>query len=486
MASSRRYSAPLLPGGKPQPEPDRIVANAADHSFVKQLAPSSNRCQTSAVFLLLAGWSCLVPLAAVIFAIVAQRTWVISLAIAIAIYNILFKWLMLVLARLSVTHPRLYPQLATPPTVAVIIPAWNEAAALPRTLATVLAQDDAPDAIIVSDDGSTDSTIDHLTALYHIEFEARMGRSQIYPSLQLLSKVHSGKGDSINQAVAISDADVVLILDADTRLYPGSIRALRRSFSRYPDLSAMSGTLIPACSDSRRGRWFQFYQRYEYARQHLARMAWSYLNATLIVPGACSAFRRELLIEIGGFSLDSWGEDYEIIYRLQRYLRLHKRRCRVMVQPDLCVETDAPETVSSFLRQRRRWAAGFLDTLLKYRQMVGDRRFGLLGCGYLLHNTLTISTPIDSLAWLVAGLILSFNTSQRLDNPFAIVIVSTVLSILTSILTISAYRRYFGRQEVSPLGAVFDLLLRPIFYLPATALSQLWGYISYLQRQKDW
>jgi cellulose synthase/poly-beta-1,6-N-acetylglucosamine synthase-like glycosyltransferase len=368
----------------------------------------------------------------------------------------------------------------------VIIPAWNEAAALPKTLATVLAQDDLPESIIISDDGSTDETIAILVALYDIEFQGNLGRSRVHPNLQLLAKAHSGKGDSINQAVNLSNADVVLILDADTRIYPGSIRALRYSFTCHPSLSAVSGTLIPSCSDSRRGRWFQFLQRYEYARQHLSRLAWSYLNSTLIIPGACSAFRRDLLLEIGGFCLDSWGEDYEIMYRLQRHLRLHQRPCRVMVQPDLCVETDAPETLYSLLRQRRRWAAGFLDTLLKYRQMVGDRRFGILGCGYLVHNTLTISTPIDSLGWLVAGFILSFNTAQTPDYPIEIAIIATALSVLTSSLAINAYRHYFSHYEVSPIGAIFDLLLRPVFYLPVTAISQLWGYISYLRRQKSW
>ena len=41
--------------------------------------------------------------------------------------------------------------------------------------------------------------------------------------------------------------------------------------------------------------------------------------------------------------------------------------------------TEAPGSVGAFLRQRRRWFGGFLQTQYWYRAMVGDRRHGWLG-----------------------------------------------------------------------------------------------------------
>ncbi len=43
-------------------------------------------------------------------------------------------------------------------TLAVIVAAHNEAAALPETLAALLDQTDPPDEILIADDGSTDAT----------------------------------------------------------------------------------------------------------------------------------------------------------------------------------------------------------------------------------------------------------------------------------------------------------------------------------------
>lgn len=438
------------------------------------------------VFLIALICACIFPVCIIVFAAKGEVAWVVILGIVIILYNSLQTLIILLLARLPSKRPRLYRNPGKIPKIAVIIPAWNEAAALPNTLATILAQDDAPDSIIIADDGSTDDTIPKLKNLYKLKFQETIGKSEIYPHLQVISKEHSGKGDSMNQALAYTNAEVVLFLDADTRLYPNSIRALRSCFTLYPSLSAVSGTILPSCSKTWRGRLFQFGQRYEYARQHIWRLAWSYLNSTLIIPGACSAFRRELLLEIGGFSNQSWVEDYEIMYRMQRYLRLKQRACRVKVEPKLLVETDAPETIMAFLRQRRRWAGGFLETLLTYRGMVGDRRFGILGCGYLINNTFTIVTPFYSLAWLVAGLILYYQKPPHWIYGFEMAIGAFILGIITSTLTIDSFRYYFGRYGVSPLLGIVDLLLSPLFYLPMMVISNLWGYTSCLRRQKTW
>jgi hypothetical protein len=133
------------------------------------------------------------------------------------------------------------------PTIAVIIPAWNEAASLGATLESVLAQIPQPERVIVCDDGSSDDTLVRLAEGYGLGGEGRLRRSRSHPNLGLLAKEHGGKGDSINQGVAVSSAEVVLILDADTELLPGALAALEHRFALEPGLDAVSGTLLPHC-----------------------------------------------------------------------------------------------------------------------------------------------------------------------------------------------------------------------------------------------
>ena len=68
-----------------------------------------------------------------------------------------------------------------------------------------------------------------------------------------------------------------------------------------------------------------------------------------------------------------------MIYRLHEHMRRVGRDYRVEVVPDAVAYTDSPDTVPSFVHQRTRWFAGFLQTLWEYRRMVGDPRMGPLG-----------------------------------------------------------------------------------------------------------
>ncbi|MBC1264760.1 glycosyltransferase family 2 protein [Synechococcus sp. BSA11S] len=444
------------------------------------------------LFLALLSISWLIPAGMLAAGLMGQLGAFLVLSLAVVIYDTLQALFILVLARQAWLQHRAIPEVApepparAAPAIAVIIPAWNEAASLPATLASVLNQVPQPQQVIVCDDGSTDDTLVSLAQRFDLEGEGRLHRSRRHPSVWLLAKEHRGKGDSINQGVALSAAEVVLILDADTELLPGALAALGNSFAREPDLDAVSGTLLPRCPATPQGRLFAGFQRYEYARNHLWRLAWSQLGASLIISGACSAFRRTTLVEIGGFDPSSWAEDYEIMYRLQRHRRDQGEPCRVRVQPALAVRTEAPGRVGVFLRQRRRWAGGFLETLIRYRSMVGNRRYGRLGLLYLAHNTFSVANFLYPLAWFLAGLALLADPPAGFEALGLLALVSGLVGLLLTGLSTRLYRLGFGRGEVSVQGALIELILRPFFYLPLNALSHLWGYTSTMTRRRSW
>ena len=107
----------------------------------------------------------------------------------------------------------------TPTTLGVLIPARNEAAVLAQTLDALLDQNDRPDAILVIDDGSNDQTLDLLETRYGVICRGHgLFSSSRLPQLRVLRKANSGKADSLNQAWPLLNTDVVVTLDADTRL----------------------------------------------------------------------------------------------------------------------------------------------------------------------------------------------------------------------------------------------------------------------------
>ncbi|MCX5930502.1 MAG: hypothetical protein NTW83_01355, partial [Cyanobacteria bacterium] len=65
-------------------------------------------------------------------------------------------------------------------------------------------------------------------------------------------------------------------------------------------------------------------------------------------------------------------------------------------------------------------------------------------------------------------------------------LISALVGLLLTGLSLEVYRRAFDRGEVSVLGSLIELSLRPFFYIPLNLLSHLWGYASSLSRNRSW
>ena len=87
------------------------------------------------------------------------------------------------------------------------------------------------------------------------------------------------------------------------------------------------------------------FQTVEYLRAFLvARLAWSRLNALIIISGAFGLFRRLQVIEVGGYTRGTVGEDMELVVKLHRLMR-DKRTAeyRIAFVPEPVCWTEVPE-----------------------------------------------------------------------------------------------------------------------------------------------
>jgi cellulose synthase/poly-beta-1,6-N-acetylglucosamine synthase-like glycosyltransferase len=284
------------------------------------------------------------------------------------------------------------------PRIAVLIAAHDERAVLPATLAALRGQDDPPDAVLVLDDGSGDGTREWLSATYDLAWADGLGRSRAWPALLVLAKANTGKADTLNRALPLVAAEVVVTLDADTVPAPGAIAAVRAAFAEDPALEVGCGVLTPTCRAGAVGWLFETYQRLEYLRSFLWRLAWARAGTLVLVSGALAAYRTALLREVGGFDGVSLVEDYELMYRCHARRLAAGRQLEVAVISGCTATTDVPAGLGPLLRQRRRWFAGFIATLWRYRHLVGDPATGRLGCVHLAIKTIDLLAPLYGLA----------------------------------------------------------------------------------------
>jgi cellulose synthase/poly-beta-1,6-N-acetylglucosamine synthase-like glycosyltransferase len=191
------------------------------------------------------------------------------------------------------------------------------------------------------------------------------------------------------------------------------------------------------------------FQVIEYLRAFLAcRVAMSYANTLLIISGAFGMFRRAVVAEMGGYRLDTVGEDMELVVRLHRYRRERNLPCRVAFLPDSVCWTEVPESQRTLRRQRVRWQRGCLESVLAHKSMLGNGRFGsvgLIGLPYFV--VCEIVGPVAELvgyAATAAGLWLGWLSTGGAMLFFAVSIlfglVMSLCSILLEDLTISRYQ----------------------------------------------
>ncbi|TPG55198.1 glycosyltransferase family 2 protein [Sphingomonas glacialis] len=384
-----------------------------------------------------------------------------------------------------------HPAPAMLPSFGVLVAAHNEAGVIAAAIDRLAGQDMPPDLILIADDGSSDATAEVLARRYGLAVPplgTMTPPSSVLPSLRWLRLRHAGKARALNAAMLQVETEIVLTVDADTLLEPGAIAAMRAAFAAEPTLVAATGVLAPICGRDLQGRFFEWFQTYEYVRNFLSRHAWERLDSLLLISGAFAAFRREAVVAVGGFDPDCMVEDYELIHRLYRHAADHDRDWTIRVVGGALARTDAPASPMAFLRQRRRWFGGFLQTQHWNRDMVGARRFGWLGTAMLPVKALDTVQPIYGLAAfaILVGLVVSGRFT--LAFPILLVMLAKIAIDLTFHLwSLSMYKRWTGQREgLALFPALIAAILEPFSFQLLRHAGAVWGWHAFLTGRESW
>ena len=417
-----------------------------------------------------------------------------STGIAYVVYDTLLlafvTWKSLPLRRRAAPLDAEYDQRSLP-EMGVIVASHNEAAVLPVTLAALLRQTRGPAQIVIADDGSTDSTRELLTSRFGLTPAADgvlSAPSSLYPNLFWLRVPHGGKARALNAAITVMTTQTVMTVDADTLLDDDATYAMRAAFASEPKLVAAAGILVPVCGKSVSGRLFQWFQTYEYMRNFIARFAWSRADSLLLISGAFASFRRDALLDVGGFDPQCLVEDYELIHRLRRYSVDHGLGWDVRVIGDAHAHTDAPDNLGSFLRQRRRWFAGFLQTQYWNRDMTGNPRYGTLGLLMLPVKAIDTMQPIYGLT--AFALLLGFlfgGHGAIVVSIFSVIGLKTAIDLAFYLWSIHLYRRWTGERSGTSLSmAMLAAIAEPFTFQLVRHVGAALGWLQFLRGGRSW
>jgi peptidoglycan-N-acetylglucosamine deacetylase len=326
------------------------------------------------------------------------------------------------------------------PSVTAVIPAFNEAAVIERTIDSVLASD-VPVDVVVVDDGSTDGTADLVAQRYRRERR-----------LRLIRQPNGGKAGALRTGIAACRSEVIVALDGDTLFAPTTVRRLVEPMCDAR-VAAVAGTAEVGNLENVLAGW----QAVEYlTQQELERRAWDVVGAVPIVPGAVGAWRRRPLLDAGGFSSDTLAEDADLAMTLCR------RGWRIVHAPSARARTEVPATRRALVRQRVRWSFGVLQALWKHRHAVVERRAGAFG--RLVWPTMVVYQVL--LPLLMPAAFVSLALACAMGNVRPAIIAAAVLTAVELVQLAVAFLLARGSDGApSPRLSLLALTARP-YYRP--------------------
>ncbi|TBL72441.1 glycosyltransferase family 2 protein [Paenibacillus thalictri] len=401
------------------------------------------------------------------------------------------------------------------PPVSILVPSYNEELTIIESVRSLMTLEFPVYEVIVINDGSTDGTLQVLLDTFDLKPSRLSGfralvksktvnkayRNPQYPRLVVIDKENGGKADALNAGINASKYPLVATIDADSLLEKDALIRLVKVYMENPEQHIAVGGNVRIANGSsiEDGRvrsvrlshkWLPAIQYIEYMRAFLGgRIGWSAMNGLLIVSGAFGLFRKDYLVEVGGYEQDCPGEDMNIVIKLHKYMLDRKLPYRIVFCPDAVCWTQAPDTLRVLGAQRRRWIRGSLWNVSRFRAMLFIPKYKVIGWLSLPYTILCeILNPFVRLSGLAALVGYVLLDMTQLPILLIFLLVNLLIGLLFTCGALLIEQFAFRRPiRTSDLVRIIGLsVVMAAGYDQINAYWKLAGLWDYLRRNNAW
>lgn len=401
------------------------------------------------------------------------------------------------------------------PPIALLVPAHNEQETVVENINSLLSLQYPSFEVLVINDGSKDETLVRLIETFGLEPVERaydlvaphqsirgLYASPNLPRLLVIDKENGGKADALNAGINLARAPLFCAVDADSLLEAGALlRAVQPFIDNPLSTVVVGGTvrIVNGCS-VRAGQvvdinpprnLLALFQTVEYLRAFLmGRIAWSEVGSLINVSGAFGIFRRRTVMEVGGYSRSTVGEDIEIIVRIHRYMCEQKRPYTIKFIPDPVCWTEAPESLRVLARQRIRWQRGALETFFTHLRMLFNPRYGRVG--FVGLGDVLLADFLGPIAELLGYILIPlFWLLGTLDSAYLLAFIAVTfslgifISVSTLILEEIQFHQFPKARDLLILASA--AVIENFGYRQINNFWKVVGLLRFLRGQKgDW
>ena len=398
--------------------------------------------------------------------------------------------------------------------ITMICPAHNEEKTIVDTVRSLQMLNYPEFEIIVVNDGSKDQTLERLLEAYDLRRVDRVYKrslptksvralyaSPMVPNLVVVDKENGGKADALNCGINLSRYPLFSSMDADSVIEDDALLKAVKPFMEWPEETVAVGGIVRCANGCtvHEGRvthialprqLLPVFQVVEYLRAFLSgRLGWSALRGLLLISGAFGVYRKSAVVEVGGYDSSTDTEDLELVMALHAAYRERKKPYRIVFVPDPVCWTEVPGNWRMLRRQRNRWHRGMLQSLSRYRRMMFNPRYGIMGLLVLPYFLIfeTMGPFIETLGYISVPLAWALGLlNTRFFLLFFVLAVAfgVFLSVAAILLEEISYRRYPSWSDLWKL--LFCGVAENFGFRQTLAVFKIQAFWEYLRGLRRW